>query len=292
MDVQQDIRLIMRAIKQAHNAIKSHLVREWIPQRLTVTQFQALQHLSWYSDSEGMTIGELAEHLGLAYSTISNLVDRLESRGWVRRQRNPSDQRRIHILLTEQTKKLFEENRERAERFGSETIGRLSREERQMLLQGLNRLIAVMESPHWPDYESFHPAVKDSERQRFLSALDGWIDAKIGMIGKMYVLAAFAEEQHDYELTGYLKQAAHDLIGHIRELWVYIQDPPDLKLILEGMKVQRSIARDAALEAWRFADILEDQRFAELIDRTRQDVRKHIQWFHQVLKRYEEGSEL
>ena len=285
MSIHDDARSLMRAFHLAHSALKSRFIREWIPQRLTVTQFQALQHLNWYASSCGMTVGELAEHLGLAYSTVSNLVDRLEEQGWVLRQRDSEDRRRIYILLTDKARQLFQQHRERTHRFVSETIGRLSQEERQMLVKGLNHLVAVMESPQWPDYESFHPTMEDSERKRFQQALEGWLEARIGLIGRAYLFAALAEKQHDYELAGYLKQIAYDLVEHSCDLWRYMQDPPDLGVLLAELKHQRMMARDAALEAWRFADELNDERFANLIERARRDVRKHSRWLRHILER-------
>ena len=292
MGIHDDARLIMKALKRAHHALHSRSAKEWSPQLLTPTQFQALLHLHWSSSADGLTIGEIVEQLGLAYSTVSNLVDRLEEHGWVERHRNPSDQRRIHILLTEKARSLFEQNREQTERFVSETIGRLSGEERQTLIDSLNRLITVMKSTamNSPECRKPLPKADDSEQRRFRRAVDGWIEAKISMIGRASVLAAFAEEEHEYEIAGYLKQMAHDLIEQTRSLWIYVQDPPDISAMLRDLKTQQTMSRDAALEAWRFADSLDDERFSSLIASARRDARKHKQWFRQMLERFTERS--
>ena len=73
--------LIMRVMRHAQAAVKSRFVQQVVPKKLTIVQFNALLHLHWYGGESGMTISELGEHLGLAHSTVSGLVDRLERDG-------------------------------------------------------------------------------------------------------------------------------------------------------------------------------------------------------------------
>lgn len=42
-----------------------------------------------------MSAGELARHTGLAPASVTNLVDRLEARGFLRRESDPTDRRRV-----------------------------------------------------------------------------------------------------------------------------------------------------------------------------------------------------
>lgn len=42
-----------------------------------------------------MSAGEVARHTGLAAASVTNLVDRLEIKGFVRREPDPSDRRRV-----------------------------------------------------------------------------------------------------------------------------------------------------------------------------------------------------
>ena len=43
------------------------------------------------------TAGEIARHTGLATASVTDLVDRLERRGWVRRVADPRDRRRVLV---------------------------------------------------------------------------------------------------------------------------------------------------------------------------------------------------
>jgi DNA-binding MarR family transcriptional regulator len=42
-----------------------------------------------------MSAGEIAKHTGLAAASVTNLVDRLETKGFVRREPDPGDRRRV-----------------------------------------------------------------------------------------------------------------------------------------------------------------------------------------------------
>jgi DNA-binding MarR family transcriptional regulator len=42
-----------------------------------------------------MSAGELAGHTGLAAASVTNLIDRLEARGFLRREADPRDRRRV-----------------------------------------------------------------------------------------------------------------------------------------------------------------------------------------------------
>jgi len=65
---------------------------------LTYPQYLVMMAL-WQQD--GQLVGELAERLFLESSTLTPLLKRLESAGYVTRQRNPEDERQVQIRLTE-----------------------------------------------------------------------------------------------------------------------------------------------------------------------------------------------
>lgn len=61
------------------------------------TDQECLDLLDW---AEPLTAGELAGHLGLTSGAVTGLIDRLEAGGWVRRERDPSDRRRVFVHLS------------------------------------------------------------------------------------------------------------------------------------------------------------------------------------------------
>lgn len=64
---------------------------------VTYTQYLVLSSLA---ESDGQTIGAIAERLALEPSTITPLVKRLEAAGFVTRKRNAADERQVHVHLT------------------------------------------------------------------------------------------------------------------------------------------------------------------------------------------------
>ena len=64
---------------------------------LTYPQYLVL-HALWETD--GLTIGAIAERLSLEPSTITPLVKRLEIGSLVTRTRNPQDERQVQVRLT------------------------------------------------------------------------------------------------------------------------------------------------------------------------------------------------
>lgn len=68
------------------------------PLGLTYPQYIVLAAL-WEEDGQG--IGTIADRLSLEPSTITPLVKRLEQAGFVSRVRNTTDERQVHVHLTE-----------------------------------------------------------------------------------------------------------------------------------------------------------------------------------------------
>lgn len=89
-DVEKRLRHISGAIKRNGRKILTNYP-------ITSPQFFAIQ---WLVEEGDLTIGELSQKIGLAFSTTTDLVDRMEKNGLVERIRDTSDRRvvRIHVL--------------------------------------------------------------------------------------------------------------------------------------------------------------------------------------------------
>ncbi len=78
----------------------SRTYKPWLDQLgITYPQYLVLSVL-WEGDDQ--TITGIATRLDLEPSTITPLVKRLEQAGHVVRRRNPSDERQVKVLLTDQ----------------------------------------------------------------------------------------------------------------------------------------------------------------------------------------------
>ena len=63
---------------------------------LHATDQECIDLLDWTGP---ITSGEVGTHLGLSSGAVTGLVDRLEEAGWVRRERDPADRRRVIVHL-------------------------------------------------------------------------------------------------------------------------------------------------------------------------------------------------
>lgn len=68
-------------------------------QGLEPQQYQMLLAIRGLDEREPGTIGTLAEKLAVKHHSAVELIDRLEKRGYVKRLRDKSDSRQVHVLL-------------------------------------------------------------------------------------------------------------------------------------------------------------------------------------------------
>jgi DNA-binding MarR family transcriptional regulator len=78
-------------------------------ERLGITYPQYLV-LSALWELDGQAVGAIADRLSLESSTITPLVKRLESAGFLQRQRNPDDERQVIVTLSAKGKALQQES--------------------------------------------------------------------------------------------------------------------------------------------------------------------------------------
>ena len=72
---------------------------------LTYPQWIAIVAL-WEQD--GQTVSELGEKMFLESNTLTPILKKLESMGYLRRQRDPADERQVRISLTDEGRRLRE----------------------------------------------------------------------------------------------------------------------------------------------------------------------------------------
>lgn len=105
--------------------------------KLTSNQASILDHLD---EEEPVTLQELSLHMGVTPSTMSITVNRLVNLGYVHRNKDKGDSRRIQLLLTtaglrvKKSKSVLDDSRVRS------MLARLNEEERTIALKGLGLL--------------------------------------------------------------------------------------------------------------------------------------------------------
>lgn len=97
--MEKELRYIAAIIK--HNGRK--ILKNYT---ITPPQFIALQ---WLFEHGDMTIGELSNKMFLAFSTTTDLVDRMENNNLVKRIRDDKDRRVVRIHLLSEGERVIEE---------------------------------------------------------------------------------------------------------------------------------------------------------------------------------------
>lgn len=104
---------------------------------LTQAQWRALAHLS---RNEGMTQVALAEILEVQAITLTRLIDRMESAGWVERRNHPSDRRAMQLYLTAKCQPILAEMQRRASETLAETMSGIGPGTEQQVVEALQRM--------------------------------------------------------------------------------------------------------------------------------------------------------
>jgi DNA-binding MarR family transcriptional regulator len=105
---------------------------------LSPPQMWALIHL--VAAGEALPLGQLAERIGTVKSNATQLVDRMEAEGLVRRVHDPRDRRVVLAEITAEGRRRHEAGMALALRAERELAGDLTAEERGQLSRLLERL--------------------------------------------------------------------------------------------------------------------------------------------------------
>jgi DNA-binding MarR family transcriptional regulator len=101
---------------------------------LTRSQWWVLNHLY---RNDGVTQTELADLLEIEKPTLGRLLDRLEAKGWVRREDDASDRRAWRVHLTDEVEPAMRELRTVAAELRRDALAGLSAAERERFVDAL-----------------------------------------------------------------------------------------------------------------------------------------------------------
>ena len=128
--LEKELRFISHLIKQKGREILSNYT-------ITPPQFIALQ---WLHESGDMTIGELSNKMYLAFSTTTDLVDRMEKNELVVRIRDEQDRRVVHIHLLQEGERIIEEVIEKRQNYLQDVLVEFDEAEVESLSKLLHKL--------------------------------------------------------------------------------------------------------------------------------------------------------
>ncbi len=110
-----------------------------MPAGITLQQYNVLRILAG-STPEPLPTLEIAERMIEATPAITGLLDRLEQKGLVRRERCPSDRRLVHCWISQGGTDLLRELNPRMTAAAEEAIQSLPQTEQERLIRSLERV--------------------------------------------------------------------------------------------------------------------------------------------------------
>ncbi|HJE20297.1 MarR family winged helix-turn-helix transcriptional regulator [Aliicoccus persicus] len=138
----ESIESIERSMRIISNRVRLYgreVLKEY---NLSTLQFIALQIAN---DKEGITIGDLSKRLGLAHSTTTDIVDKLERSGFVRREKYEKDKRIVLVLVLERADDVIGQVIEKRIEYMKEVTEHLTNDESKQLKEILNSVKVKMD---------------------------------------------------------------------------------------------------------------------------------------------------
>ncbi|MCT2537914.1 MarR family transcriptional regulator [Aquibacillus koreensis] len=129
-EIEKELRYIAGIVKQKGREILNNYP-------ITMPQFIALQ---WLLEDGDLTIGELSNKINLAFSTTTDLIDRMERNELVERVRDNKDRRVVRIHLLEKGKFIIHEVIKKRQEYLGEVLEDVSAEDINSLYSVLTLL--------------------------------------------------------------------------------------------------------------------------------------------------------
>ncbi|MHB0886413.1 MAG: MarR family winged helix-turn-helix transcriptional regulator [Bacillota bacterium] len=108
---------------------------------VTPPQFNALLALDHHGQ---LTMGELCDHLYLACSTATDLVDRMERNSLIERERDPNDRRVIRLKIKDRGRQIIAEVLAARRKYLAQVMETVGDEEKGRLIHALEQIYLLM----------------------------------------------------------------------------------------------------------------------------------------------------
>ena len=143
--ITQDVAIseIMQSLRRIFKAIQDYYYEVSDKFGITGPQLWALKTISKH---ESLPLGELSKKMYLHPSTITGLIDRLEKKGYVERDRDQRDRRVVKILLTPKGKGLVKRAPNPIQGKMIYGLRKLNKEELHAIYDSVQKLVEMMEA--------------------------------------------------------------------------------------------------------------------------------------------------
>ncbi len=151
MDVANEVLVTLRQITRALDLYSQSLVKKI---GLTGPQLFIIKELSL---NEQITPGMLARYMSISQATITSMIDRLEAKGFVKRQRDVYDRRKVKIELLEPGKQILKLNPSLLQEDFIRKFEALKSWEQTLILSSLQRIAELMQVEKIPEANVINP---------------------------------------------------------------------------------------------------------------------------------------
>ncbi|MFQ5429428.1 MAG: MarR family winged helix-turn-helix transcriptional regulator [Phycisphaerae bacterium] len=136
---------VLQALRRIIRAVDLHSRKLSAQHNVTGPQLVCLLAVE---EHQPVTASSIARQVHLSPSTVIGILDRLEAKGLVRRERVLKDRRLVHVTLTEQGKALGVSAPSPLQDTLAEAMNRLPELELATIAESLDRIVEMMEVRH------------------------------------------------------------------------------------------------------------------------------------------------
>lgn len=143
-ETRRDLR-VLQSIRQIIRAVDLHSRQLLSRHKLTGPQLVCLLEIK---DHEPIPVGSIAKMIHLSPSTVIGILDRLETKKLIRRQRDKIDRRRVYVTLTKEGKLLSENAPSPLQNTLVDAMVNLPESDQELIAESLERVVGMMQVQH------------------------------------------------------------------------------------------------------------------------------------------------
>lgn len=141
---EQQIQIITRELRMVYKSIQAH--SKIVEKKCGLSSAQ-LGMLHEIDTTPGLKVSQLASALNIHTSTCSNMLDKLEAKDLVRRDRKKADQRSVHIYITAAGKQLLTNAPKPVQGKLTNALNDLNHDQLSALSSSLGKLVSALNVP-------------------------------------------------------------------------------------------------------------------------------------------------
>ena len=143
--------------KKESKKLTEALLKAWMEMSIGIKGNRILKELSfnemvicrilYQAEQEGqrITATDLCRRTRLLKSQVNKVLDDLEKRGLIYRDRDQEDRRRVFLRIREENQRVYLEEHARVLSIVEQVCGRLGKDESKSLVKKMNKVVAIMD---------------------------------------------------------------------------------------------------------------------------------------------------